>query len=148
MKTLTDKWYLLPLILIVLMLIGKKAKGQVGNTEIPPDTLQVKALLEAYGVKHVDIVLRQTVLETGWYKCTNCSMRYNNLFGFRLKKHVSDSNPLGYIPFKNWQESVKRFAWYQKTYYNEEKYPNYYDHIRNSGWSSSPTYVEYLKKMW
>lgn len=64
MKTITDKWYLLPIILITLMLIGK-AQAQ--------DTLQVKALLEAYGVKHVDIVVRQSVLETGGISVLNAA---------------------------------------------------------------------------
>jgi len=130
MKTITDKWYLLPIILTVLMLIGKSAKGQ--------DTLQVKALLEAYGVKHADIAVRQSVLETGWYKCTNCSLDNNNLFGFISSKG-------GYMKFDTWQESVKEYAVWQKRFY---KGGDYYEFLKRIGYAEDPSYINKLKTVY
>jgi flagellum-specific peptidoglycan hydrolase FlgJ len=129
MKTITDKWYILPLILIVLMLVGK-AQAQ--------DTLQVKALLEAYGVKHVDIVVRQSVVETGWYKCTNCSLDNNNLFGFISSKG-------GYMKFDTWQDSVKEYAVWQKRFY---KGGDYHVFLKRIGYAEDPNYINKLKTVY
>jgi len=128
MKTITDKWYILPLILIVLMLVGK-AQAQ--------DTLQVKALLEAYGVKHVDIVVRQSVVETGWYKCTKCSLDKNNLFGFFYKGK--------YLEFETWQESVKYYYWWQSKLY---KGGDYYEFLKRIGYAEDPNYIYKLKTVY
>jgi len=133
MKTLTDRlndlWYLLPIILIALMLIGK-AQAQ--------DTLQVKALLEAYGVKHADIAVRQSVVETGWYKCTNCSLDNNNLFGFISSKG-------GYMKFKTWQESVKEYAVWQRRFY---KGGDYHVFLKRIGYAEDPNYIYKLKTVY
>ena len=128
MKTITDKWYLLPIILITLMLIGK-AQAQ--------DTLQVKALLEAYGVKHVDIVVRQSVVETGWYKCTNCSLDKNNLFGFFYKGK--------YLEFETWQDSVKEYAVWQRRFY---KGGDYHVFLKRIGYAEDPNYIHKLKTVY
>lgn len=106
---------------------------------------EVKALLDHYEVQHSDIVLRQSIVETGWFKCTNCSMRYNNLFGFRLKKYMSENNPMGYIPFDKWQDSVR----YYKEQYQDKNYKggDYYIFLKEEGYSESPTYTDYLKKI-
>ena len=47
------------------------------SSEYPPFALTVENLkiaLENAGVQHADIVLRQAILETGWFKCTKCSL--------------------------------------------------------------------------
>jgi flagellum-specific peptidoglycan hydrolase FlgJ len=111
------------------MLIGKKANGQ--------DTLQVKALLEAYGVKHVDIVVRQSVLETGWYKCTKCSLDKNNLFGFFYKGK--------YLEFETWQESVKYYYWWQSKLY---KGGDYHVFLKRIGYATDPNYINKLKTVY
>lgn len=140
MKQLTDKWYLLPIILVVLMLIGKNCKAQDNGQAIGQvDTTQVKALLEAYGVNHVDIVLRQSVLETGWYKCTDCSLDYNNLFGFLTKD--------GYIKFDTWQDSVKYMKWWQEELSGVDQ-SNYYLFLQRIGYATEPTYINRLKQLW
>ena len=139
MKTITDKWYLLPIILITLMLIGKKAIGQVtGQVAVQVDTLKVKALLEAYGVKHVDIVVRQSVVETGWYKCTKCSLDKNNLFGFISSKG-------GYMKFDTWQDSVKEYAVWQKRFY---KGGDYHVFLKRIGYAEDPNYINKLKTVY
>lgn len=89
-------------------------------------------------VKHPNIVLRQALLETGYFKCTNCSLDYNNLFGFRYHKK--------YIKFNNWKESVHYYAnWqYYKAYVDST---NYYDFLINVGYATDGTYVNKLKNI-
>lgn len=130
MNKLTDKWYILPIILVVLMLIGKQSKAQ--------DTTQVKALLEAYGVNHVDIVLRQSILETGWYKCTDCSLDHNNLFGFISSKG-------GYMKFDTWQDSVKEYYHWQRRFF---KGGDYFTFLKRIGYATEPTYINRLKQLY
>ena len=42
-------------------------------------------------IKHKDIVLRQSIQETGWYNCKNCSMDNNNIFGI-IKESIYHSH--------------------------------------------------------
>lgn len=142
MNKLTDKWYLLPIILVVLMLIGNQSKAQdtgqaIGQAIGQVDTTQVKALLEAYGVKHVDIVLRQSILETWWYKCKNCSLDNNNLFGFLYKGK--------YLKFDTWEDSVKYYHWWQEQLY---KGGDYYAFLKRIGYATEPTYINRLKQLY
>jgi len=123
------KAVLFGLILILLMSIGKA---------VAQDTTQVKALLEAYGVKHVDIVLRQSILETGWYKCKDCSLDNNNLFGFISSKG-------GYMKFDTWQESVKEYSVWQHRFY---KSGDYYAFLQRIGYAEDKTYINKLKQLY
>lgn len=114
-------------ILVSLMLIGKECKGQ--------NKQEVLALIEAYGIDHPNIVLAQTLLETGRYKCTNCSLDKNNLFGFISRKG-------GYMSFNRWEESVKEYRHWQKKYY---KGGDYYNFLYNIGYATDPEYINKLK---
>lgn len=60
------------------------------------------AVLEAYGVKHKEIVCAQAILETGHFTSQVC-MEKNNLFGLR---RPSDGS---YFEFDCWQESVRAY---------------------------------------
>ncbi len=44
-------------------------------------TDEVLKELKKQDVKFPKIVLAQSILETGWYKCKNCSKDVNNLYG-------------------------------------------------------------------
>ena len=79
-------------------------------------------------IKHPEIVTAQSIWETGWYKCNNCSLDKNNLFGFYYKGD--------YIKFTNWKESINYYKRWQDKYYDKER--NYYDfleciYINNKG---------------
>ncbi len=111
-------------ILIMLM-------GSVNTVE------HVKTYIDKTDLKHKDIVLRQAVLETGWLKCTNCSMDRNNLFGWYYKKK--------YLSFDTWQESVDYYCRWQKRHY---KGGDYYKFLKDRGYATDPRYITKLKALW
>ena len=53
----------------------------VSTVSIAQTIEEVKLELIKQNVEHPEIVLAQSILETGWYKCKNCSMDKNNIFG-------------------------------------------------------------------
>jgi len=102
--------------------------------ELTPEN--VYAQLEKFGVQHPEIVLRQSILETGWYGCEKCSLEHNNIFGFRYKKK--------YIEFNNWVEAVKYYKkWQDKRY----KGGDYYTFLKEIGYATSKTYISKLKSI-
>ncbi|MCB9196467.1 MAG: glucosaminidase domain-containing protein [Flavobacteriales bacterium] len=92
--------------------------------------------LEKFGVEHPEIVLRQSILETGWFECKSCSLQHNNIFGFRYKKK--------YIEFDNWVEAVKYYKHWQDERYNGG---DYYHFLKSVGYATSPTYISKLKSI-
>lgn len=102
--------------------------------ELTPENVYYQ--LEKFDIKHPEIVLRQSILETGWYKCEYCSLEHNNIFGFRYKKK--------YLEFNNWVEAVKYYKkWQDKRY----KGGDYYTFLKNIGYATSKTYISKLKSI-
>lgn len=95
-------------------------------------------------VEHPEIVLRQAIMESGWFKCTSCSMRYNNPFGFRHPSWVDEENPLGYLKFDTWQDAVKYYKKWQKKRYTGG---DYYKFLVNIGYAEDPNYITKLKSI-
>lgn len=102
-------------------------------------------------VKYPKIVLKQSILETGWFNCTECSLDVNNLFG--LTYYDKKANKRKYQSFDNWTESVTRYKIWQDKYY---KGGNYYDFLEciyknDKGeckrYATSPTYINKLKNI-
>ena len=81
------------------------------NGQTPDD---VAAYCDRIGIKHVDIVVAQSIEETGWYKCTDCSLDHNNLFGFRWKG--------AYLKFESWEESCDYYLRWQNKWYKDQDY--------------------------
>jgi hypothetical protein len=107
--------------------------------EHPPFTLTVENLkiaLENAGVQHADIVLRQAILETGWFKCTKCSLSSNNIFGFWYKKK--------YIQFDTWKDCVSYYKRWQDRHYSGG---DYYVFLKKVGFATDPGYVKRLKSI-
>jgi len=143
MKTLKEIKLLKVSFFAVMMLIS--------NVTIPnnveandPDPVEVpeltvdnvkEAIIEA-GIQYPEIVLKQAILETGWLKCTNCSLTRNNIFGFYYKKK--------YISFDNWIDCVAYYKRWQDRHY---KGGDYYQFLKDVGYATSPTYVQKLKQI-
>lgn len=92
-------------------------------------------------VKCPEIVLAQSILETGWYECTNCSMDVNNIFG------LWDSRNQRYFPYKRWEESIGGYLRGIQYKYNEKDYKDYYDFLSSLGYAEDPEYINKLKKL-
>lgn len=152
--------------IIVLLLFNKPSYTHKQVTHITNitksgyttgDTLNKRNLLEYIlykKIKYPTIVFKQAMLETMHLKCDNCSLLYDNLFGFRLKAWISKSNPLGYIPFKEgWKASVDYYKKWQDAMY---KGGDYYEFLNclyktNRGvcvrYAEDPKYTQKLKTL-
>lgn len=84
-----------------------------------PDPTLVFAEIKKAGILHPEIVLRQAIVETGWFNCDSCSLDSNNVFGFRKTKK--------YLGFKNWQSSVWYYKEWQKDNYIQGDYYEFLD---------------------
>jgi hypothetical protein len=111
--------------------------GPIIEDKVPELTPEnVFAHLERLGIKHPEIVLKQSILETGWYECQSCSLRHNNIFGFRYKKK--------YLQFENWIEGVEYYKkWQDKRYEGGD----YYGFLKDVGYATSRTYISKLKQI-
>lgn len=111
--------------------------GPIIEDKVPELTPEnVFAHLERLGVKHPEIVLKQSILETGWYKCDYCSLKHNNIFGFRYKKK--------YLQFDTWVEGVEYYKkWQDKRYQGGD----YYGFLKDIGYATSRTYISKLKQI-
>lgn len=112
------------------------------NTDTSSDELNYKSLreeIEKCGIKHPDIVYAQAMVETGNLKCKNCSMDRNNLFGFLTKK--------GYIWYKTWMESVRKYAEWQSKYFKSKSNSDdaYYSFLKKIGYATAKNYIPTVK---
>ncbi len=97
-------------------------------------------IYDSTNIQHKDVVLKQSILETGWFKSYNCRVRHN-LFGFRHKTKISDNNKMGYFIFTDWKGSVEYYEEWQNKYY---KGGDYFTFLKNIGYATDP---EYIKKL-
>lgn len=130
-------------LLLITMLFGKIARAEDPEVERMLDS--VKTEIVNQGILYPEIVLRQSIWESGWYKCTQCSWRFNNPFGFRHKSWVTDDNPQGYLKFDTWQDAV---AYYKKWQTKRYKGGDYYQFLIDVGYAADgELYVSHLKSL-
>lgn len=103
------------------------------------DTTGVRQMIEAYDIKHPDIVMRQLCMESGYLSCdTLCSWSCcNNPFGFLWKG--------SYLEYDNLEHAIEYYKWWQDQLYRGG---DYYLFLERVGYSTSPSYTDALKKMW
>ncbi len=119
-----SKTTLLLFILLFLCIIGR---GQTVE--------EVRQEIATQGIHHADIVLKQSILETGWYKSYSCKTR-NNLFGFRYRGR--------YLEFATWQDSV---AYYCRWQSRKFKGGDYYTFLKSVGYAEDTEYINKLKSI-
>jgi uncharacterized FlgJ-related protein len=121
------------LIAIVLIIIGIKSTAQVKNRDLFIDSV-FDYICESK-ILHPEIVIKQAILETGWFK-SKFLMNKNNIFAFRKKKYLS---------FNSWKESVDYYkSWQKKHYTNTQE--NYYQFLVRIKYAT-PEYPLHLKKI-
>jgi flagellum-specific peptidoglycan hydrolase FlgJ len=101
-------------------------------TALQLNVKNLKSEIHRNRIKHPDIVLRQAILETGWFDSYNCTER-NNIFGFRTSE---------YLVFDSWQDCVRYYKDWQ-----DRKYKGgcYYQFLKDVGYASDLEYIEKLK---
>ena len=88
-------------------------------------------------IKHPEIVLKQAILETGWFQSKHL-MRRNNLFAFRSTKK--------YMWFKTWQACIEYYKRWQNDNYTNPK-ENYYTFLLRIRYARHPDYIKTLKQI-
>lgn len=104
-------------------------------------TSEVLKELKKQDVKFPEIVLAQSLLETGWYQCSECSMDVNNLFG------LYNSREKKYFPYANWKESIGGYKRGIQYKYFKKEYKDYYQFLDDIGYASDPQYTIKLKQL-
>ena len=104
-------------------------------------TSEVLKELKKQDVKFPEIVLAQSLLETGWYQCSECSMDVNNLFG------LYNSREKKYFPYANWKESIGGYKRGIQYKYFKKTYKDYYHFLSEIGYATDPQYIIKLKKI-
>ena len=115
------------IILLLLILLGLCIIGTAQTVE------EVRAEIKRQGIKSPQIVLKQSILETGWYTSHGCRKR-KNLFGFWYKGK--------YLSFNTWQESITYYKNWQERHYNGG---DYYDFLERIGYATDKNYINKLK---
>ena len=110
----------------------------ISFTQTPKEVL---AELEKQNVKYPKIVLAQSIEETGWYKCKNCSMDKNNIFG--LWNHKKQE----YYKYDTWQLSIGGYKRGIQYKYDASKYKDYYEFLKKIGYASNPNYIPNIKQI-
>jgi flagellum-specific peptidoglycan hydrolase FlgJ len=93
--------------------------------------------IRAYGIKHADIVLKQSILETGWFKSKLCK-EYNNLFGFFYNG--------SFLKFDFWEQSISYYKCWQDKHLNAGC-NNYYEFLEVIGYAEDKEYINKLKSI-
>ncbi|HLP52513.1 MAG TPA: glucosaminidase domain-containing protein [Chitinophagales bacterium] len=97
----------------------------------------VYAYILASDIKHPEIVLKQAILETGWFQ-SKMLMKKNNLFAFRSTKK--------YKQFDTWQASIDYYKKWQDEYYTNPE-ENYYTFLKRKKYAHTPEYIRILKNI-
>ena len=93
---------------------------------------------EYFGLKHSDIVVAQSLLETGHYYSNNC-INNNNLFGlYNSRKHQ-------YYKFDKWWKSV--IAYRDMIQYRLRENEDYYKFLTRIGYAEDPEYIIKVKEI-
>lgn len=121
------------LIVIVIIFIGIKSTAQVSNKNPLIDSV-FNYICESK-ILHAEIVIKQAVLETGWFK-SKFLMKKNNIFAFRKKE---------YLTFKSWKDCVDYYKTWQKKHYTNPQ-ENYYQFLVRIKYAA-PEYPKHLKKI-
>jgi hypothetical protein len=115
------------------------------NIQAKPEYFFVRQIHEELKCQNVEfsrIVIRQAILETGWFK-SKVYRNKNNLFGFRTKN--------GYLTFDSWEDSIVYYKKWQKKHYTRFKEKTedtcYYNFLRWVGYAEDELYITKLKSI-
>lgn len=100
----------------------------------------VKEACEYFELKYSEIVVAQSILETGHYNSNNC-IKHNNLFGLYNSKSEQ------YYKFDKWWKSV---LMYKESIQRESRMrtnEDYFDYLVRIGYAEDPLYIDKLKRI-
>lgn len=118
-----------------------KKKSTTSNLTLASGPIRYELVREIFDkicaaqIKHPKIVMRQAILETGWFRSPFLMTR-NNIFGFKAQRYLS---------FADIDGSIKYYRQWQDRNYQQEDM-DYYVFLSNIKYGSSG-YSEYVKKI-
>lgn len=98
----------------------------------------VKEACIYFGVEYPDIIVAQSILETGHYHSNNC-IKHNNLFGLYNSKRGQ------YYKFDTWWKSV--VAYRDMIQYKLRDNEDYYKFLTRIGYAEDPEYINKVKSI-
>jgi hypothetical protein len=111
------------------------------GTVVSQDTTGVREMIEAYGIEHPDIVMRQLCLESHYldnnWKDGSSWICCNNPFGFFYKG--------SYLEFDNLEHAIEYYKWWQNKLYHGG---DYYLFLERIGFATAEKYSSTLKSLW
>ena len=119
---------------------------EIRASEFTPELLW--EYLRTAGIQHKDIVYRQAVLETGWFRSGSFT-EYNNLFGMKVPKMRTNKvggEGYGHASYSHWTESVDDYKLWQDY---RQVHPNidYYGFLDRVGYATAKNYIRTLKQI-
>ena len=116
--------------------IKEVLKTESKKTSIPPlNKESVLDELKRQNIPHANIVLAQSILETGNYK-SKLTRTHNNIFGIRSGNK-----------YKKYDNYVECITDYKKRISSRYKGGDYYSFLRRIKYATDATYVDKLKKI-
>jgi hypothetical protein len=125
------------LFFILFISISGGAFACITNKADTVNVYEVYRYIKCSGILYPDIVLRQAIWETGWFKSKH-TLQKNNLFGFRYSKK--------YMSFDNWMACVDYYkSWQLRKYTNPDE--DYYKFLIRIKYATSQKYISSLKSL-
>ena len=116
------------------------------NSEFSPSVFY--EAITFIGIQNPDIVFRQSVLETGWFK-SQSFLKYHNPFGMKQPVHretYAVGTKMGHGEFRHWYEAVKDYKLWQDYWIKQElDAENYYSFLDQLPYAEAPNYTRILK---
>ena len=125
------------LLFVLFISTSSGAFASISSNTDSVTVYDVYRYIKCSGILYPEIVLRQAVWETGWFKSKH-SLQKNNLFGFRYSKK--------YMSFENWKACVDYYkSWQLRKYTNPEE--DYYKFLIRIKYATSQKYISSLKSL-
>lgn len=128
-------------ILILILLISSFKAFSVTYSEVYAELVRQE-------VKHPEIVLKQAILETGWFT-SNIFKTKNNLFG--MTYHNGEKRL--FQNYTSWRASIAYYKKWQMRYYKSGDYYDFLECVYKNKkgeckrYATSPTYISKLKSI-
>ena len=106
-------------------------------------------MIKELGIKHPEIVLAQSILETGHWTSTIFKENHN-LFGMkqaRSRIRTAKGTQLNHAYYHSWQESVYDYAFYQCRYLSKITNNEDYFAALDASYAESNNYSKHLKEI-
>lgn len=123
--------------MVLLLFISKNSIAFSTENKDSSSINDVYRYIKCIGILYPDIVLKQAIWETGWFKSKHARFK-NNLFGFRYSKK--------YMEFGSWRSCIDYYKNWQIRKYTDTT-EDYYSFLIRIKYATSTKYISSLKSL-